>query len=387
MKTFITLTLLLTMMSVRAEIPAERYGQLTIEKLPPHALLVNNFSQSAGLYDTDTGKMLGMISTGIGANAFEIDHEKGLLHTAETYLSRHTRGERTDVISTYDLRTLSPQREIVLPPKHASGAPIRHYSGIIRQDAAELMLVVNITPAVSVSVADLNKGIFLTEIATAGCGLVYPVEGLRFLQLCGDGRAQLIVLDENGQELSRTQSESFFNLDDPLIEKAVQTPSGWLYSTYSGKVFIVSTSGETIKVAPILQLGDNTSPQTAGEWRIGGMQPLAYYAADNLLLVLMHEGGQDTHKNPGTEIWYYKLDERRLAHRLVLNRAASSIQVSQDGDPRLFAASIETDSIDIYDLVTTRITGEINELGMPTLLQNLVSQNIVSQKPVADPLN
>ena len=105
------------------------------------------------------------------------------------------------------------------------------------------------------------------------------------------------------------------------------------------------------------------------------MQPLAYYEPGGLLLALMHEQDPalhpDTHKDPGTEIWIYDVSNRRLKHRLALIRPASAIQVSQGERPLLYAASVVDDTVDIYDLKTTRLLGTLDELGMPTLLQNL----------------
>ena len=121
MKTISTISLLcLLAVQASSDLPLETYGQLTLDELPQHTLLINTFSHNAILFDADTQRMLGTISTGIGANAFEVDREKGIVHTAETYLSRHTRGQRTDVISTYDIRTLSPISEITIAPKHPS---------------------------------------------------------------------------------------------------------------------------------------------------------------------------------------------------------------------------------------------------------------------------
>jgi methylamine dehydrogenase heavy chain len=357
----------LTALNAGAELAAETYGQLTLDTLPQHTLLINTFSMNAVLYDADTQQMLGMISTGIGANAFEVDREKGVLHTAETYLSRHTRGARTDVISTYDIRTLSPIGEITIPPKHASGSPIRHYTGIVKDDQAELMLVTNITPAVSVSVADLQTGKFLSEIPTAGCGLVYPAEKLSFLQLCGNGSAQLITLNEKGEEQSRVRSEIFFDLEtDPLMEKPARSDAGWVFNTFHGKVFLVSTVEGKIRVSSPFTVGSDE-----GDWRIGGMQPVAFHEPSQLLLFLMHQGGENTHKDPGTEIWYINLATGATAHRLALAVPANSIQVSQDESALLYAGSIAEDQVQIYDLKTTVSRGTISGVGLPTILQNL----------------
>lgn len=105
--------LMLLSLPVNAEVPVETYGVLTLDRIPRHTILVNTFSQGATLFDADTQQMLGMISTGIGANAFEIDRSAGVLRTAETYLSRHTRGDRTDVISTYDIKPCHPKAKLL----------------------------------------------------------------------------------------------------------------------------------------------------------------------------------------------------------------------------------------------------------------------------------
>ena len=357
----------LTALNAGAELPTETYGQLTLDTLPQHTLLINTFSMNAVLFDADTQDMLGMISTGIGANAFEVDREKGLIHTAETYLSRHTRGQRTDVISTYDIRTLSPVGEITIAPKHASGSPMRHYSGVVKDGKAELMLVNNITPAVSISVADLTSGQFLSEIPTAGCGMVYPAQGLSFLQLCGDGSAQLITLNEKGEELSRVRSETFFDLEaDPLMEKPARSEAGWVFNTFIGKVFEVTADEGKIRVSSLFQVGNGD-----GGWRIGGMQPVAIHRSSQTLLLLMHQGGENTHKDPGTEVWYINLETGATIHRLALAVPANSIEVSQDASALLYAGSIVEDQVQIIDLKTTVTMGTISGIGLPTILQNL----------------
>ncbi|MFT7220800.1 MAG: methylamine dehydrogenase heavy chain [Candidatus Azotimanducaceae bacterium] len=363
-----TLSILLSIFAVnaRAELVPERYGVLTIDALPVHSILVNTFSASAIVFDADTQQMLGMVSTGIGASAFEIDHKAGVMHTAETYLSRHTRGARTDVISTYDLKTLSPVQEIEILPKHASGSPQRAYTGLLQDGNTNLMLVSNISPAVSISVADLNRGEFLTEIYTAGCGLIYPIPSLKFLQLCGDGTAQLVGLDANGNEINRTRSKSFFSLDDPLSEKGVRTSKGWLFTTFEGRIFEISVENDNIEVQHQFDIADISEG-----WRMGGMQPIALHANLNLLLVLVHQGGDGTHKDAGSEVWYYNLKDGRRTHRLTLANASDTIQVSQDDESLLYAGSIVGGTIDIYDLRSTRHIGIIEDIGLPAIIQNL----------------
>ncbi len=326
-----------------------------------HTLLVNTYNDKAVVIDADSGEMLGMLSFGIGANAVEFDKAKGVMYVAENYYSRHTRGERTDVVTTYDIKTLSAQSEVVIPPKHSSGAAIRHYSGLT--DDRRFMLVNNVTPAMSVSVVDTRNNEFVTEISTAGCGLIYPLTGYKFLQLCGDGAAQVIVLGDDGKESERIRSDQFFDLDgDPLMEKSVRTDSGWIFSTFKGRVFRINHD-DGWDITELFQLDDGT-----GSWRLGGVQPLALHGDTNTLLALMHQGGEGTHKDPGTAIWMYDLSRNTLIHQMTLQNAATSIQVSQDDAPLLYAAMVGTGQIDIYDLGKTRLLRSTT-VGLPHILQ------------------
>ena len=102
-----TITILMLGMAISlpvlAEIEAETLTTETFKDAGPHGVLVNSlFSSVAEIFDADSGKMLGQLSLGAWTNSVEIDKENKLFHVAETYLSRHTRGERTDVVTSYD---------------------------------------------------------------------------------------------------------------------------------------------------------------------------------------------------------------------------------------------------------------------------------------------
>lgn len=363
--TILAITLLATF-PVLAEITPEKLGVESFKDAGPHGILINYISNRAEIFNADSGKMMGQLSLGIGANSVEIDTHSKRFYVAETYMSRHTRGERTDVVTSYDLESLSALREVKIPNKHSSGLPIRSYTGIT--DDARFMLVNNISPAQSISVVDLQESKFVTEIATAGCGLVYPVSNLAFLQLCGDGAMQLVSLKSDGTEKSRKRSKPFFNVnEDPVTEKAARTKRGWVFSTFSGMLFRVSAAGETIKVEPLFNLDKKKEG-----WRLGGIQSVAYHAKRNLLLTLMHQGGKDTHKDPGTEIWVYDLTSQRLTKRIKLDNISTAINVSQDETPLIYSIFILDTTLDIYELDKGKKVNSITTLNQtPTIIQNL----------------
>jgi len=351
--------------TANAEIASETLVAETFDGAATHGVLVNSFANRAVIYDADTGKMKGLLSLGIGHNAIEIDEKNKLFHAAETYFSRHTRGIRSDVVTSYDFKTLSAVAEVAIPNKHSSGSPIQSYSGLT--DDSRFMLVNNFSPVMSVSVVELGKSKFVGEIATAGCGLIYPVGNRAFVQLCGDGKVQLVSLDENGNEQSRVRSEGFFSInEDPVMEKAVRTSNGWVFSTFTGELFRVTVEGKSIAIEHLFGLAEK-----AEGWRPGGMQPFAYHESGDLLLALMHEGGENTHKDPGSEIWILNLTSQRLMHRLKLDNMASSIAVSQDENPLIYSVFFGGSTLDVYDLVKGKKVRSINVGPTPTILQNL----------------
>jgi len=350
---------------VAADIEIETLGVGTFAGAGPHGILINNLSNQTDIYDADTAEMMGRLSLGGDASIIEIDWVRRQFLVAETYRARLTRGTRTDVVTGYDFDTLSAKREIVIPPKRLGGSYIRNNTGLT--DDARFMLLNNITPAMSISVVDLENSTLASEIATAGCGLVYPTGNRSFLQSCGDGAVQLILLDDDGGERKRLRSRVFFDLiDEPIFEEAARTDDGWVFVSYGGKIFLVSIEGEKIIVQFLLQLNEGNE-----DWRPGGLQPLAYHERSDSLVILMHEGGIDSHKYAGTEVWLIKLGAKKLLHRLPLENISTAIEISQDDNPLLYSAFINSTDLDIYDLKLGKKTGSISGLTPGTTqLQN-----------------
>ena len=104
---------LLLAAGARAQIP-EPMGSATLPAPGPHWVWVDDIAFAniidgrAYLVDADTGRMLGMLSTGALFMNLELPRDYSAIYAAETYYSRGTRGTRTDVITRYDPRTLEP---------------------------------------------------------------------------------------------------------------------------------------------------------------------------------------------------------------------------------------------------------------------------------------
>jgi methylamine dehydrogenase heavy chain len=276
-----------------------------------------------------------------------------------TYYSRGTYGERTDLLVINDVETLSPIAEVEVPKKLAAV----FHRAVINPVGEKFVGLYNMTPAMSVSIVDVDAQKFVGEISTAGCGFVYPLTGRRFMQLCGDGTVQVIDLAANGQESSRKRSKAFFDIDeDPVFDLALAKPDGWVLISFAGQVFEVTVDGNDIDISRPWSL--LTEEDMAEGWRVGGNDPFAYNAETGLLFTLMHQGGPDTHEDPGTEVWAFNLNTQRRGYRLQLEVPSLTIGVSQDEDPLLYVGTLdEPMSVEVRKAQTGRLLHVIPEAG------------------------
>jgi methylamine dehydrogenase heavy chain len=382
---------------LRGDVAAEHTGQVEQLALPPnpHWVWVSDLVlKRTALIDADDGRFLGMLNGGYGTVLPLFPARRSEIYVPATYYSRATRGERTDTVQIYDLATLAPTAEIVIPPKRATNAVALGHAAL--SDDERFLAVFNWTTGTSLTIVDLETRAFTAEVTTPGCSLVYAAGPRRFMSLCPDGSAFLLTLDENGREAARSRSEPFFDPKvDPLTEKAVRYGDQWLFPSFQGQLYAVSVAGPQVELAAAWPLLDDAD--RAQSWRIGGMQHLALHARSGRLYTLMHRGGADTHKEPGEEVWTYDLHARQRIARIELrnpgvtiygfpievwrtwvwpfNRMAEwvfdavapadvgFIQVTQDERPLLLTASQYFGSLGVYDALDGRFLRRVEPTG------------------------
>jgi len=304
------------------------------------------------------------------------------------------RGERTDVVTVYDSSTLQPVAEIGIPPKRGEWFPGNAANAL--SDDGRFMAVFNLTPATSISIVDVKARAFTAEIGTPGCSLVYAAGPRRFLMLCANGGALSVTIDDAGHEAKLERLDPFFDAQaDPLTEKAVRRGNEWVFVSFEGVVHPVDVGGDALRVGDTWSLVDEAD--RSANWRIGGAQHLAVHAASGRLYALMHQGGRDTHKDAGTEVWVYDLaSHRRLQRIRVLNPLASfvgeqlaaqgrrgaarattwllahtlpnpgidRILVTQDEHPVLIASASIPPTVTIHDAMTGEFVRDVSEPGL-----------------------
>lgn len=356
-----------------ADIAPEQASVKTLAAPSPHWVWMTDISYpnfvpgTAHLLDADRGKFLGMLTMGYGLTALGLPTHGNEIYAVETHYSRTTRGERKDFVVIYSAKDLSAVSEIAIPPKKLSAVPMLSFVGLTDDD--QFLLVYNFTPSQSVSLVDVQKRRFVAEIETAGCGLTLPAGNRRFLMLCGNGDLRDITFNDNGEVISNRISEKIFDRKKEfLTEKAMRLGNTWFFVSNEGEIQEVEVSADGVNIKPRWPLF--SSDELAAGWKIGGQQHLAIHQKDQTLYAAVHQGGLDSHKDPGTHIFVYDLDSRQKKTSIELTRPANAMQVTQDDKPLLITTNAYPAIVDIYDAREGSFIREVGEAGIsPMTLQ------------------
>jgi methylamine dehydrogenase heavy chain len=338
--------------------------------------------------------MLGMLSAGLGIVSPAFSPDRRTIYLPETYYARGSRGERTDLVTVYDARSLRPTTEIAIPPKRANYATGVASNAI--SDDGRFLAVFNLTPGTSLSIVDLVNQRLTADVTTPGCSLVYGAGPRRFLMLCGDGSALSVEVDDEGREQRKERSRSFFDVNvDPVMEKPARAGEQWLFVSFAGVVHPVDVSASEPRFGEPWSLVDDAD--RAASWRVGGAQPLTAHASSGRLYALMHQGGADSHKQPGKEVWVFDLATHARVQRIALkspiaaflrgplglsettwtgrlgrwllytllpNPGADRILVTQDEAPVLVTSTGFPSTLAVHDARTGEFLRDVPEVGV-----------------------
>ena len=330
---------------VAPELPAETLSVAVLapaqtERVYVADIAINHIQDGRiRVWDPRSGKLLGMISAGYVGN-FTLSAKGDELYLATTYLSRGSRGERTDVLEVHDTSTLGFKYEIILPPKRAQALS---YRGLVRATAnGRFVLVQNATPATSISVVDLVQRKVVNEVQTPGCWGLLPAasHASRFAMLCGDGKVATVTLDESGQVSDRQATEKLFDADaDAWFHHAEQVGDRYWFVSFKGMLTELDLGGPVAVVKSTRSLV-NAQQQREG-WRPGGYQLFSVDPAARYLVVGMHDKGTEgSHKRPAKQLWTFDLNAGQRVGTAPGHQTAS-LTLSRNGQ-RLQALDGET---------------------------------------------
>jgi methylamine dehydrogenase heavy chain len=309
---------------VRADLPVEKLGQ--VESLP-EPFSSNWFWASdpvlerAALVDFSVNRVLGGIDGGWGITVPLFPRNNPLeFYVPETHYSRGSRGERTDLITVYESRTLKPTAEIIIPAKRAQNS--LPSANATLTDDEQFLAVFNMTPAQSISIVDVKNRRFVEEIPTPGCSLTYAAGIRRIMMICGDGALLFVSLKEDGSLQDKQRTETFFDPQkDPLTEKGIRVAQTWYFVSFEGYLYSINVGDNLDDTSAMFSKPWSliSEDERNEHWRIGGRQFFAIHNASQELYVLMHKGDVDTHKTGGTHLWKFDLatQEKISEHKLV----------------------------------------------------------------------
>ena len=331
-----------------AEIKPEVLVRGTLGEAQPSWFLAKGLMGPAYLFDSEDGEMQGLLSLTPWTPSVVRHPKRKELYAAEVHYSRRVGGTRTDILSIIDHSTLNPIAEVKIPNKVSSLA-FPEYLGLLSDNRH--VTVFNMTPAQSVTVVDILDREFVQEISTPGCALQMPVKNRAFLMMCGDGTLQRISLTKNGTEQDRVRSEIFFSVeDDPIFDKPVKVGDSWELISFEGNIFNATEDNQEISISePWSIKGEGDSG-----WKVGGTQIMAIHKDLDLLFVVMHQGGVDTHEQPGNEIWIFNRGSHQRIARLTTESLINSLMVTQTANPKLILSRATEPMVDVYDIKTLK---------------------------------
>ena len=302
----------------RAELPVEQLRTEPLAPATPERIYLTDpvmphlVDGRVLVIDGQKMKKLAVIGSGF-SGLTTLSPDRQWLYVATTYHSRLQRGERTDVVEVYRTDDLTFSHEILIPPKHAQGLPIR----ALMQPSADgrFLLIQNATPATSVTVVDTQARKVTAEIANPGCwgAIPWPAAALRFSSICGDGTVQTFDLDASGASAGASRSARFFDPDqDPVFMQYSLSGSTMTLLSFHGTVHRITLDGAAPAFAPTWNFVSDADRRQG--WRPGGFQ-LFEVVGDRLVVGMHAKGAEGTHKNPAEQLWTIDLSAKQRVAR------------------------------------------------------------------------
>lgn len=275
------------------------------------------------------------------------------IYTGDTFYSRMTRGERTDVVTIWDKATLAPKGEIPLPG-NKRGQMVTIKNGFQLVNDEKWLLVFGFTPGASVYVVDLEARKVINEVSIPGCSMMYPTGQRSFSTLCADGTLSTITLDAAGQATTTVTSPKPVNdLDqNPMFMMPAMVGRTAWFATFKGQLHGFDLSGDTARDLGSFSLG--TAPDAAPEWRPGGWQVVTADKAGRVYVLMNPNGRDGSHKDGGSDVWVMDPVKRVLVQRITLETPGVSIEATQQAQPRLVVARADG-VLDVYNVASGKL--------------------------------
>ncbi|MEO1731644.1 MAG: amine dehydrogenase large subunit [Pseudomonadota bacterium] len=320
----------------------------------------------AYLFDIE-GKRLGQISTGYWHTNLLPLYGRDEIVSVETYFSRGTRGERTDVVVAYDTTTLKPLYEIVIPSKRMMG--ITNNFLVSSTQDEQFLAVTNYTPAQTLTIVDLESKAFVEEVETPGCMIPHAGGERSFFLICSNGAFMHIKLGPDGAAQSVERTPVLFDaIEDPLTAAPSKIGDTWYFMTREANVRAFTVSDDAITARDEWSL--LTDSERSSGWTIAGFGHSAAHEKTGRLYALVRKGEPHQFEDPGEEVWVFDTETQKRIQRITMKDLTISIDVTQTDEPKLLTQDVH---IPLSFLEQMRIFASQGQRGFDGLTQARVN--------------
>jgi methylamine dehydrogenase heavy chain len=311
------------------------------------------------LINGDTQQVLGNLSGGLAA-MFAPSPDHKYFYTADTFYSRGTQGDRTDALTIYDATHLSRIGEI--PTSNKRQLALADPSSMGVTPDGRFVLMMNLTPATSVTAVDLEGKKVAGEIQTPGCSELLILGNREFASVCADGSMLTTDFDDGAKATAqkRTAKPLFDVEKDPVFQLPEIIDKKAYFVSYHGVVYPMNLGSSPAEPGDTWSMLSDQEKKDG--WRPGGWQPVAGYTPRHLIFVLMHQGGEWTQKVGGPEVWVYDVNGHKRVSRIPLPLLSNAIRVSQDVSPLLFALVTSESKLQVFSALKGRYVGTVDEV-------------------------
>lgn len=310
--------------------------------------------------DGSTGRVIGMTDGGFLPQPLTAD-DGSFFAQASTVFERIARGKRTDYVEVFDPVSFLPVADIELPGDARFLVGTYQWMNALTPDNASLLFY-QFSPAPAVGVVDLKGKKFDRMLEVPDCYHIFPVSPTRFYMNCRDATLAQVDFADGKTEISH--SEPFHHEDNELLinHPAYSMKSGRLvWPDYNGRIFQADLTAEKANFhTPLEAL---TAEERAADWRPGGWQQVAYHRQSNRIYLLVDQRDQWRHKTASRFVVVMDAASGERIAKHELKHEIDSINVSQDGEPLLYALSAGTQTLHIFDAASGEELRHVKQLG------------------------
>ena len=271
------------------------------------------------------------------------------LYIGESAFENVSHGKRTDVLTITRKSTLNEVGQIILPGAKR-GIIVGNIMDVTHD--GKLILILNFTPASSVTVVDIEHRKVIGEVPIPGCTSVYPTGPHGFASLCGDGTLTAFSLGTKGRVIQQSRSTVFYQVDkDPLFLQPAVIGTTAYFVSRGGNIQPVNLARDKPEISPSWPL--ITPEQRADGWRTADGSFAAGDGNGSLYVRVYRETGYAKQERENSEVWVYDVSAKTRTRRIPLKNGGTSIEVTRGSKPYLVVTA-ESDpnigeSLDVYD--------------------------------------